>query len=258
MKWPAWLALVRHDVSAYNALKHRKLKSPLYKAFLKEWTEDSNSATTRALAHLVAEKFALKVSDADTPLAKKEGTYALQAGKGLRKKFGNEIPDIIFVSPYLRTQETLRHIKRGWPEIMDVEETEEDRLREQEHGLSLLYNDWRVFHALHPEQQKLRAIEGPYYYRYPQGENVPDVKARVRSWTTTLVRDFAGQKVLAITHHLTILSIRSNLERLNSREFTELDEKNKPQNCSLTLYMGNPFKGSSGKFELKSYNERLH
>lgn len=31
MKWPEYLMLIRHDVSAYNVLKKQKMKNPAYR-----------------------------------------------------------------------------------------------------------------------------------------------------------------------------------------------------------------------------------
>lgn len=101
------------------------------------------------------------------------------------------VPNAIFVSPYDRTLETLRRMTLGWPELIEVRKIEEERITEQDHGLSLLYSDWRVFSVLHPEQRQLRSIQGSYWYRYPQGENVPDVRERLRSWRGALIRDFS-------------------------------------------------------------------
>lgn len=156
------------------------------------------------------------------------------------------LPDVIFVSPYFRTMETLEWMKKGWPELQNVKVYEEERIREQEHGLSLLYNDWRVF------------LEGAYWYRYPQGENVPDIRERLRSWLTTLTRDFAGKNILAVTHHLSILGLRANLERLSAEEFIKLDHSEPPANCSVTIYKGHPELGSDGRFLLESYNQKLY
>ena len=100
--------------------------------------------------------------------------------------------------------------------------------------------------------------KGPYWYRYPQGENVPDVRDRNRSWTTTLTRDFVGKKVLAVTHHLNILATRANLERLGECEFTRLDEEDKPINCGVTLYRCDPTKGKNGHLVLEYYNRKLY
>ena len=50
----------------------------------------------------------------------------------------------------------------------------------------------------------------------------------------TLTREFSGNRVMAITHHLTILATRANFERLSPEEFLQLDEHEKPVNCSVT------------------------
>ena len=269
MKWPMSVTLIRHDTSAYNVLRDEKRGDPLYQEFLELYKENEkrpllDQLRLSRLASQIQERFALKVGDAETPLADKEGTQAYQTGVALSSTESvcgikaTEIPDVIFVSPYERARLTLEHLIRGWPELASVETYEEERIREQEHGLSLLYNDWRVFHVLHPEQKTLYKQEGPYWYRYPQGENVPDVRDRNRSWLNTLVRDFAGKKVLAVTHHLNILAMRANLERLGEQEFIRLDTEEKPINCGVTTYEGVPNQGKDGRLLLKSYNVKYY
>jgi len=256
MKWPEYLMLIRHDKSAYNVLKTEKRKYPLYQKFLAACRVDPCGAKTIKLAREVQKKFALRVSDCDTPLDSSEGHQAEITGKELRERF--ELPDVIFVSPYKRTLLTLELITKKWPELANVKTYKDERIREQEHGLALLYNDWRVFEALHPEQKMLRDQEGPYWYRYPQGENVPDVRLRNKSWTATVIREFPEKKVMAVTHHLSILATRADLERLDADEFIRLDEKEKPINCGVTLYRGNPALGKNGKLVLEFYNRKYY
>jgi broad specificity phosphatase PhoE len=253
MKWPAWLMMIRHDTSAYNVLRDLKQGDDLYQEFLEEWARDPFSEATVKLARAVQKKFALGVGDAETDLADTEGRQAYETGVALSS---GELPDVVFASPYKRARLTLQHITRGWPALAAVRVYEEERIREQEHGLSLIYNDWRVFHALHPEQKMLRDIEGAYWYRFPQGENVPDVRDRNRSFLTTLTRDFAGKKVLVVTHHLNILASRANLERLSADEFLRMDEQEKPINCGVTLYVGDPSQGTDGRLNLGYYNKK--
>jgi len=255
MKWPASVTLVRHDTSIFNVLKKEKAKSPLYQEFLSARQKDNGSAETRILALRVKEKFSLTMGDADTPLSDKEGDHAYKTGLALSS---GQLPDIVFVSPYERTLRTLDHIARGWLALAKVETYEEERIREQEHGLALLYNDWKVFEAIHPEQRALRTIEGEYWYRYPQGENVPDVRSRNRAWLITLTRDFAGKHILAITHHLNILATRANLERWGADKFISLDKHEKPINCGVTIYRGFHDKGKEGKLILESYNVKYY
>ncbi len=256
MKWPETLTLIRHDTSAYNALKHQKEQSSLYRNFKSSYENDPHSPETRDLALEVVDSFSLEVGDHDTPLAEGAGWQTKMVGEKLRHIIA--VPDVIFVSPYLRTQLTLGKLIEGWPELADVEVIEEERIREQDHGLTLIYNDWRVFNALHPEQKTLRDIQGQYWYRFPQGENVPDVRERLRSWLGTLTRDYSNQNVLAVTHHLTILSLRANLERLDSNEFLRLDQEEKPINSGVTIYRGKKELGNDGKLVLEAYNVNLY
>lgn len=258
MKWPEELVLVRHDVSRFNVLKEIKAADPLYQEFRIAFESDPDSEETVKLARMVAKVFSLGVSDPETLLLHEESPLAETVGRKLRIIHGKSVPDIIFVSPYKRTRFTLAGLIRGWPELNDVKIFEDERIREQEHGIATLFNDWRVFYTLYPEQRKFAEMQGSYWYRYPQGESVPDVRERVRSWVSTVVRDFAGKKVLAVTHHLCILAIRANLERMSAEQFIEVDKHDKPHNCSVTTYRGNPNKGSNGKLELVQYNQVLY
>jgi len=256
MKWPKTLTLIRHDTSAYNQMKDAKKGHPLYEEFLAAWEQDKTGEETRRLALEVHKTFALNLSDSETPLADTEGRQARVTGEKMKKEL--ELPDIIYVSPYKRTLQTLVHITRGWPELDKVRVVKDERVREQEHGLTLLYNDRRVFETLYPEQRLLREQEGEYWYRFPQGENVPDVRLRNRSWISTLIREFADKNVLTVTHHLNILATRANLERLDAEEFIRLDREEKPVNCGVTVYRGHPDLGKDGRLVLETYNRKYY
>jgi hypothetical protein len=161
------------------------------------------------------------------------------------------------VSPYLRTCETLRLLKEEWPELAGAREYQEERIREKDHGLALLYNDWRIYHVLIPEQGRLHDLLGDYDYRFLNGENIPDVRQRTHSWITTITREFAGQASdgdYASSDHP---GHRANFERLGPEEFLHLDEHEKPVNCGVTCYMGNAQVGSRGKLELKAVQPAL-
>jgi broad specificity phosphatase PhoE len=255
MKWPTYLALIRHDVSDYNARKASKHDDPRYQEFLAAFKEDPYGKRARTLARSLEKTFTIGTGDHDTPLAVRESEAAYRTGAHLRETL--KLPHVVFVSPYERTLGTLKAIARGWPELTDVDIVEERRIREQEHGLVLRYNDWRIFAALHPEQMDLRALEGNFWYRFPQGENVPDVEDRIRLWFDTIIREYAGKRVLVVTHHLTILSIRSLLERWTAHEFLSSDENDPPRNLSLTLYKGKANRGKDGRLVLKRYNESV-
>ncbi|MFA6526200.1 MAG: histidine phosphatase family protein [Candidatus Buchananbacteria bacterium] len=252
MKWPTSLLLIRHDVSAYNQMKVERAKDPLYQRFVKKFDQNWQSYVTRSLALEVNEKWALKVSDPNTPLLEINSDRTVSTGRNLR--LHEALPDVIFVSPYLRTKQTLEALKIGWPELSHVRVYEEERIREQNHGLASLYNDWRVYFALHPEQKMLYDLDGAYWHTWQQGENRPMVRDRLRSWTITLSRDFANRRVMYVGHHLGILCFRANHERWDDSQFREVDEKDKPINCGVTKYAGIPNIGSNGRFALEYYN----
>lgn len=254
LKWPWRVRFIRHAESAFNELKRQKEADLEYQAFKEEFEKDPSSPLTRALAKSLRNRFKLGISDHGTLITSEGINQAIQTGKALK---GSELPDVVIVSPYLRTQQTLENIIEGWPELGEVPVHTDLRLREQRHGLSLLYNDWRIFHVFHPEQRELYQLEGRYHYVYPQGDSVEDVIERILLWFGTLIREFAGEDVLVISHHMTILAIRAALERLTPEEFIDLDENHKPSNCGVTCYIGKPGIGRArrGRLELEYYNK---
>jgi len=256
MKWPETVTLIRHDESVYNRMKKERQQDPLYLEFQKQFDRNPESVTTYGLARQIWEKYSVQTGDHDTPLAENAGWQTQKMAAQLHTKI--VIPDVIFVSPYLRAEMTLEHMKQSWPELRDVQTIEEHRIREQDYGLVLLYNDWRVFCVFYPEQRLLRQLQGSYWYRLPQGENVPDIRDRMHSWNGTLSRDWGKKNVLAISHHLAILSYRANQERFGEEEFLRLDREEKPVNSGVTIYKGDPHLGKDGRLVLDIYNAKLY
>ncbi len=257
MKWPTELLLIRHAESAYNNLRQQKDADPDYRKFQLLFDTERSHADLPALANMLYQRHALGCSDRETRITTKGEHQARLTGRGMMTA-GVVCPDIVFVSPYLRTMETLRLIREEWPALRDVKEYQDERIRERDHGLALLYNDWRIYQVLHPEQGALSDLVGDYDYRFLNGENIPDVRQRNLSWITTLTREFAGKRVMTITHHLTILATRANFERLGPEEFKHLDKNDKPINCGVTRYVGRPQLGSSGRMEMQDYNRQYY
>lgn len=254
MKWPNSLTVIRHGESAYNILRAKKAKDSLYQELKIAFEKDYRSSQTIELARQVQERFSLGVSDYNTPLTDEGIRQAKETGTKLVDHI--YLPDVVFVSPYLRTRETFKHVAEEFPGLAGRKVVYDDRIREQEHGLSLIYNDWRVFHTFHPEQKMLHDLMGPYWYQYPQGESISNVRDRIRDFVGMLIREYSGKKVLLFSHHLTILSFRGIFERLSPEEFIYLDEHEKPVNCGVTTYKGNSDLGADGKLELAEYNKK--
>ncbi len=258
MKWPLSLTIIRHAQSTYNVLRDRKKNDPEYRKFVVDFDNRVNPKKLKKTALVLQEKFAQKVSDYKTDITTDGRKQAVALGKKIISLV--HMPDVVFVSPYLRTMLTWEMITVGANsnELNKVTVIPEDRVREQEHGLALLYSDWRIFQTIHPEQRALYEMQGKYWYQYPQGESVSEVRERIRSFKTTLVREYAGAHVWVVSHHLTKLAFRANLERLTPEQFIYLDEHEKPINCGVTHYAGDPAKGKNGRLELSFYNRRVH
>ena len=238
-------------------MKKRKDADPDYRRFRELFENDRSNPEIQPLSRILHKRHSLGFSDRDTPISPQGELQASMTGRAMRES-GMSSPDVIFVSPYLRTEQTLRILQEEWPDLQKATVYREERIREKDHGLALLYNDWRIYHLMHPEQAELQKLLGEYDYRFLNGENIPDVRERNLSWITTLTREFSGKRVMAITHHLTILATRANFERLSPEQFLYLDEHEKPVNCGVTRYIGNPDLGSRGKLELREYNRQYY
>lgn len=264
MKWPNTLTIIRHGESAYNIAKVRKHEDKEYQKFSVLFQKEYEKAVDDKwpskklilLAKKVWKKYKIEYRDYNTPLTEAGFKQAAATGASLKKLIS--IPTVVYFSPYLRTRETLKGLAGGWPELAKVKRVSEERIREQEHGMQTLYNDNKIFCVMNPLQALLMKKEGDYFYRQLNGENKADVRDRIRSFISTLIRENSGENVLVVSHHLTLLAIRSNLERWLPEEFMRVDKEQKPINCGVTIYQTDPKQGRNGKLILKTYNKQLY
>lgn len=257
LRCPSRLTLIRHGESETNAKTKRKKNDLVYKQFLAAYATDWRSLETQTLALAVKQKFFTGVGQSHALLTEEGRHQARETGAWLSGT--SDKPDVVFLSGAPRTTETFKWMKGGWPELTGVREIYEDkRLREQEHGLITVYSDKKVMFAIHPEQKQLHDADGEYFYKFPNGENVPDVELRAGLWLDAIGRRFSGKHVMAISHFRTILAIRVILEDLSPEEFNRVDGKDGPINCGVTIYRKVPTRGKSGKLVLQCYNKKLY
>lgn len=159
MKWPTELLLIRHAESAYNNLKKEKDTDPDYVRFMELFENDRLNPEIQPLARTLQKRHSVGYGDRDTPLTPKGELQARMTSGGMRDS-GVSCPHVIFVSPYLRTEQTLRILQEEWPDLRTATVYREERIREQDHGLAHLYNDWRIYHLMHPEQDELHNLLG--------------------------------------------------------------------------------------------------
>lgn len=267
MKWPTSVAIIRHGESAYNVLKQiKKDGSSAFGAFEDRFWKEYKTACDehwvseelRTLAAAARGELADTFSQGDylTPLTDEGIRQARETGARLMRHVS--APDVIYVSPYVRTRHTLECILETCPALRNAPVIYEERIREQEHGLATIYNDWRLYLVYNPEQAILYKRGGIYEYRFLNGENKADVRDRVRDFLATLVREHAGERVLMISHHLTLLAFRANLERWDREEFMRVDSRETPINCGVTIYRGDPAEGKDGRLMLETYNSKIY
>lgn len=110
MKWPNSLTFIRHGESTYNYLRVKKQENSDYKIFCelfdKEFSlaqdEDWLSEELKTLAKNIWQDTKLSVSDYNTPLTDEGFNQARKTGEALIDKIN--LPDVIYISPYLRTR----------------------------------------------------------------------------------------------------------------------------------------------------------
>lgn len=262
MKWPQQVILIRHGESEFNRMKREKNRDPEYRQFVElfekelvaekfdQWPDVEISQELKDLANKVYRRYRFRYTNRLTPLTEHGWEQAEQTGRVLASLPDIELPDIILVSPLLRARQTLDGIIRGWPEVAGIEQEFEPLVREIETGAADLYNDWRMLETFHLEQRYLYLRQGKYDYCYPQGENIPRVEERMRLLSGKLVREFSGKKVWIVSHHVTITAFISIQKRWTDKEFMEFDERSPIDNCSCTIFAGDPAQGESGEGKL--------
>jgi len=277
-KWPKSITAIRHVRSAYNDLNKEEIEG--YKEFAELFDREYEALDLKAVvdgkfpseelrrrAIELSPALESQASDYDTDIAKGAEEQAIVTGEKLLENI--EQPDVIYVSPYKRTRRTLEGLIKGCPQLAEVKTIEEDRIREQEHGKRVAYTDWRLYFVFNPDQALLNKKSTRYEYKHDQGESLLNVRDRMRSFTSTLIREHGGQKkepenVLLITHHLLIMAMRANIERWTREEFLEKNENDRPPNCSVTTWQGVPTssdrspQGREGRLMIKHKNLVLY
>lgn len=133
---------------------------------------------------------------------------------------------LLYVSPYMRTRQTLEGLLAGAGLTGAAREAlrvyEDPRLREVEHGYEPA-----------DEQQELRRRHGWFYYRFRGGESPADCFDRTCSFLESMMRQVerkAAQRVLIVTHGLTIRCFVMRFLHLTTEQFDELDSI---RNCDV-------------------------
>lgn len=172
-----------------------------------------------------------------TPLTPDGEQQALATGKGLQQEFGRF--DVVFHSPWLRTTQTMELLLKAFP----------DPCPPVRRNLYLLEQNFgRLDPAIWPRQleryeesfrqfEQQREIMGHFYCRPPDGESWADVCMRTHQFLGVIFRpEFAGKRILAVTHAVPQQSFRYHLEHPTEEELFQEYETARNLNCGVGAY----------------------
>ncbi len=207
--WPTALWLVRHGESAGNVARD---------------AAESSGATRIDIAG----------RDVDVALSALGERQARAVGVWFMRQPPKERPTIVLSSPYKRAAATARLIIEA-AQLEQARYFSDERLREKEFGsLNRLTRAGIV--ATFPEEARLRAELGKFYYRPPGGESWCDVILRLRSLIEELQIRHAGERVLIVTHQVVVLCFRYLMEDLDEERLLAIDRAGDVANCAITSF----------------------
>jgi broad specificity phosphatase PhoE len=221
-KWPDRIWIVRHGQSAGNVAR---------------------DLAEAARLHLID----IPTRDVDVPLSSLGERQAMALGQWFGQMSSSEQPTIVLFSPYIRARETAQLILvSAGIAREDVTYVADERLREKEFGILDRLTTYGI-RQKYPELSEQRSHVGKFYFRPPGGESWCDVILRLRSAIDTIVREYAGERVLIVGHQVIVNCFRYLLERMDEQQILDVDRAADVPNCSVTSYEFDPTRGKNGK-----------
>lgn len=134
----------------------------------------------------VDESVYTSVPDPKIEITQKGWDQAVECGNKIREMIESDGADdwkvYFYVSPYLRTLQTLRGLGTAFESHRIAGVREEPRLREQDFGNFQDREKMRV-------EKEIRLRYGRFFYRFPDGESAADVYDRITGFRETLRAD---------------------------------------------------------------------
>lgn len=181
-----------------------------------------------------------EIPDHLIPLTPAGEEQAATTGRGLREEFGGF--DFIFHSPWLRTCQTALLVERVFDESIPARRNL--YLIEQNFGQldpAIWPKHLERYEAAYRWFEQQREIVGKFYCRPPDGESWADVCMRTHQFLGTLFRpEYAGKRILVVTHGVVQQSFRYHLEHPTEEELVEEYQLGKNRNCGAGAYRWTP------------------
>lgn len=194
-----------------------------------------------------AEVIELADRDADVPLSE----TGIEQARALAAPLlaATETPQIAWLSPYVRAQQTFALSVENGPAIDRI--LTDERLRDRELGILDLLT-WRGVAARHPEEAARRARLGKYYHRPPGGESWADVALRLRSF----LHDTAGADArvgLVVAHDAVVMLLIALLTGMDEPHLMQFAASNTVLNASVTR-----LRVEEGRWQLVDFSDVRH
>jgi 2,3-bisphosphoglycerate-dependent phosphoglycerate mutase len=193
--------------------------------------------------------------DADISLTALGRGQAGALGRWIASRTDGPLPQSLWVSPYLRTQETAEAVlatldEAGLP-LPDVRTDE--RLRDRELGILEMMTKASV-ELQHPQEAARRRLLGELRWRPPGGESLADVALRLRSLLRDLYEAEASRRVLLVGHDAVVLMLRHILDDLDEAELDQVNRAGAVGNTAITRWC----RTEDGRLRLDCYNTTPH
>lgn len=200
------------------------------------------------------------IPDHKTPLSEAGKKQAVITGEALAKQFGEF--DTVYYSPWRRTKDTGQIILEQFSTC--ARKRMQERffgnlfIIEQSFGdLDIGISNPQDLRKAYDEFYRKRRMIGKFYTPTPNGESWWHVCMRTHDFLEILFRpNRNGQKILIITHGVTMQTFRYHLERIDEDTLVESYQKDKCRNCGVSWYEWDGRRtDSSGQYILRFWNK---
>jgi probable phosphoglycerate mutase len=170
--------------------------------------------------------------DADVPLSPLGEAQSRSLGQELADRGIDDVAVALWVSPYLRAQQTIE-IALGAGGLAEPEKRVDERLRDRELGVLDLLT-LRGVRNRHPDEERRRQWLGKYYHRPAGGESWADVMLRLRSALSDVERIEGTERLVIAAHDAVVMLVVAVCLDLDEPTLMEFARTHAVANASLT------------------------
>ncbi|WFR67245.1 histidine phosphatase family protein [Curtobacterium flaccumfaciens] len=170
--------------------------------------------------------------DADVPLSPLGEEQSRALGTELAERGVDDVPAVLWVSPYLRAQQTIG-IALTAGGLAEPPKRVDERLRDRELGVLDLLTRAGVRNRF-PDEERRRQWLGKYYHRPAGGESWADVMLRLRSLLADVDRLDGPERLVIAAHDAVVMLTIAVCLDLDEPTLMEFARTHTVANASLT------------------------